>query len=177
MNVVTRLALSVTLIFIAACAPKGETPPETRLDPPTTACTSCEWANFVDKPIRVRRIECTNEGKPEHCHLTTENYEPKREVRIEFQQATGAYNWTLVTPEKPDDRMDCPNLAPDPSNKRVIEGTCIIYDSDHGPAVHFFRATIGPREEDPTKGGLTASFRHTPFGTGPQPVHDGHIHD
>lgn len=170
MNVATRLALLGTLLFFAAC---NKHQPE----PPQTACTDCKWENFVAKPQRVQRIECTNQGKPEHCHLTTENFEPKRDVIVAFDPATGAFNWQLVTPGKPEDRMDCPNLAPDLNDKRVIEGTCIIHDSDHGPAVHFFRATIKPKEEDPTKGRITAAFRHTPFSAaGSDPVHDGHIH-
>lgn len=171
MNVVTRLALLGALLMASSC--KHREPP--RHDPPP--CPMCDWANFVDKPLRVKRIECTNQGKPEHCHLTTENFEPRREVTVTFDKATGAYKWTLVTVNKPADRMDCPNLAADANNKRVIAGTCIITESDHGPAIHFFRATLAPKEEDPKKAGVYAQFQHTPFDSyRSHPVHDGHIH-
>src|SRR5262245_37460114 len=118
---------------------------------PPRACQNCKWENFVGKTMPVKRIECTYDGKPEHCHLTTEKFEPKREVLVVFDSTTGAYNWTLVTPSNPKERMDCPNLAPDKNNWRVIAGTCIIPDSDQGPSVHFFRAEVVPKEEDPTK--------------------------
>ncbi len=171
MHVATRLALLGTLLLISACHKRDPLPPE------PSVCTNCNWQSFVNKPQRVQRIECTNEGKPEHCHLTTENFEPRRDVSVAFDQATGAFSWQLVTPGKPEDRMDCPYLAPDPDDKRVISGTCIIHDAEQGPEVHFFRAQVVPKEEDPTKGRITAAFRHAPFrAAGSEPVHDGHIH-
>ncbi len=182
MKFAIRLAMLGTLLFVNACA--AQTAPKQKLDAaqpkadPDAArgCNGCRWESFLGKPIRVQRIECTYAGKPEHCHLTTEKSEPRREVTVTFDSKTGAFNWQLETPGKPEDRMDCPNLAPDMNNKRLIEGTCIIYDSDHGPAVHFFRATVVPKESNPREPAITAEFRHTPFCTGPEPVHDGHIH-
>lgn len=180
MKNISRLAiLSGALSLLSACQPPADTKVQQLAEQPAadSACVDCKWENFLARPMRVERIECTNQGKPEHCHLTTEKGEPRREVTVTFQQGTGAYDWTLLTPDKPNDRMECPNLAPDIDNPRVIQGTCIIYDSDHGPAVHFFRATIRPKDEDPTKGGVVGEFRHTPFVSGAkEPVHDGHIH-
>lgn len=183
MNVAIRLALLGTLLIISACqtTPSSLTADTNQTQSSLAAgsartCPNCNWENFLNKPIRVKRIECTYAGKPEHCHLTTENFEPRREVTITFDSKTGAYHWRLVTPGKPEDRMECPNLAPDMNNKRLIEGTCIIYDADHGTAVHFFRARIVPKETNPREPAITAEFRHTPFCCGPDPVHDGHIH-
>jgi hypothetical protein len=164
---------------LSACQ-KAEEPPEPKMlseaPVPDTACVDCKWENFVARPIPVQRIECTNAGKPEHCHLTTEDFQPKREVTITYDKTTGAYHWKLATLAKPQESMDCPNLAASRDDRRVIEGTCIIPDSDQGPQVHFFRATVLPREDDPIKGKLSAQFRHTPFDGASQPVHDGNIH-
>jgi hypothetical protein len=139
-------------------------------------CKNCKWENFLERPLQVKRIECLYDQKPEHCHLTTEKFEPKRNVTVTFDAKTGAYNWQLATPGKPEERMDCSNLAPDKDNWRVIAGTCIIPNPDQGPAVHFFRAELKPREEDPKKVSVVASFSHTPYGIGQRPVHDGNIH-
>lgn len=188
--IILTIMLGVT-VLLSACQKPAEPPapapaatelasaePKTlyEAEVPDTACAECRLENFVARPVPVQRIECTNDGKPEHCHLTTENFNPKREVTITYDKTTGAYHWKLASLEKPSESMDCPNLAPSKDNRRVLEGTCIIPDSDQGPQVHFFRATVVPREDKPAESKLIAEFRHTPFTGASQPVHDGVIH-
>ncbi len=193
MNVVIRLTLLGALSILSACQPevpppapapapqpKEETKPVDRAPVPSTACRGCQWKNFLNKPNRVERLECTNGGKPEHCHLAVEDGMPKRLVTLTFDKTFGSYNWKLVSPEpgQEKNRMDCPNLAPNPNNDRVIEGTCIIFNSDQGPAVHFFRATLLPFEENPQVPSIYFEFGHTPFDDCAKPAHEGggHVH-
>jgi hypothetical protein len=73
--------------------------------------------------------------------------------------------------------MDCTNLALNPVNPRVIEGTCLIGNPDGTSTVHFFRSTLAPREDDVSKPGVFFRFQHKPFTVGQDPVHNGEGHD
>jgi hypothetical protein len=192
MNVVIRLTLLGALAILSACGQNlaaGPPPTEPRDGPkpvsqapvPETACRKCKLENFLQKPHRVQSLECTNEGKPEHCHLEVKDGMPNREVTLTYNQRLGSYNWVLASPEKGQEknRMECPNLIQNPDNKRVIEGTCIIFNSDQGTDAHFFRATVKPRDDDPIKAEIYFEFGHAPFDAcSARPAHDGggHIH-
>jgi hypothetical protein len=182
MSFAKLFALLGALSMVSACARQdtgGDTPKVVDSAPvPDTGCEYCRWSNFIDRPLRVWRVECTNEGKPEDCHLQTEKGEPKRIVTVNFDGTTGAYRVRLVSPEKGQEQnfMTCDNVAPDPDNKRVIEGTCLIHHSDQGAEVHFFRGTVSPSEKDPSKATPRMRFQHKPFSREPAPVHEGDVH-
>ena len=176
-----RFAVLGALTIVSACHtqdPGKDAPKPVDTAPvPDTACEYCRWQNFLDRPLRVWRIECTNEGKPEDCHLQTEKGKPERLVTVKLDRTTGAYSVRLDTPAQgmEQERMVCDNVAPNPDNKRVIEGTCLIYHSDQGADVHFFRGTVSPNEKDPAKATPHMRFQHKPFSE-PAPVHDGEVH-
>jgi hypothetical protein len=183
MSFANRFALLGALLIVSACArhdvARDKPRPVDSAPVPDTVCEYCRWANFTGRPLRVWRIECTYEDKPdENCHLQTEKGKPERVVYVNFDQSSGAYSVRLESPDKEEakNRMVCENVAPDPYNKRVIEGTCLIYNSDQGPEVHFFRGTVSPNEKDPSKASPHMRFQHKPFSREPAPVHEGDVH-
>jgi hypothetical protein len=180
MKAVIRLTLLGVLSILSACEEgEGYPKPVQEAAVSDTRCKNCNWATFLGETHKVQRLECMNDGKPEHCHLTVEDGKPVREVTVTFNQEFGSYDWELRSPEPGQEkyRMICPNLAPDPDNKRIISGTCIIPESDQGPSVHFFRATIAPLETDPTMPTVYFEFGHRPFDScKSRPAHDGGGH-
>lgn len=182
MNVAIRLTLLGAMLMMTACQKKDVPPPDgPPKDPPgqQTACDGCDWQNFVDKPIKIVWIECTSDdGKPVPCNWTTTQGEPNRELTVTFDPATGSYSWQLVSPGKEGDRMNCTNLAKNPNNPRIIEGTCLIGNGDGTFTVHFFRSSLAPREDNAKVAGVFFRFQHKPFAlASDDPVHNGEGHD
>jgi hypothetical protein len=214
MKIELRLTLACALLVLAACgdkdsaapSPPAQAAPEaavsTNATPPPAAaaevataalapCRHCKWGEFLNKEekLTVDRLECTNtSGNPEHCHLETPKPGLKRHILVMEDQASGGYSFELKTRGGGQEahRMECVNLVPDLDNPRVIEGTCKVWNADHGPGVHHFRALLQPREDgamwpDNTPWPeIVFNISHKPFALSPQgdPVHngEGHVH-
>ena len=179
MKVAIRLTLLGAVLLMSACAKKDVPPPDGPPKDPDprqeVACEGCDWQNFVDKQIRIPWIECTTEqGQPVECNFTTDKGVPTREATVTRETGTGAFKWTLVSPDpgKDNDKMECTNLAQNPDNLRIIEGTCLIGNPDGTSTVHFFRVRLAPREDDTSKAGMFFWWRHKPFTSEQDPVHN-----
>jgi hypothetical protein len=187
-----RLLLPLVCLAIAACskeevAPEGAktempaTPAVAAAVPADNECDDCRWETFLNKQVPVDMVECTNsQNQLYHCHLRTRAFKPQREVTVMHDQATGGYSFKLETRESGQeaDRMECANLVPDSSDARIIQGTCLIQNSEHGIGVHHFKATVQPQKTPPYEAEIMFEFRHEAFGAAAQgePVHNGEGH-
>jgi hypothetical protein len=188
MNFATRLTTVGALLSLAGCGGSGtdesakqaQDAKNSAAAEVTADCETCRWSTFLNKQVKVKRVWCT---KPtgevmEKCHLKTDKSKPAREIMVMHDEATDGYRVVIETRESGGeaDRAECVNLVQDHDNPRVIEGTCVIYNSDSGPGVHHFRASVVPSEEDPTKPEIKFEFRHGKFSGAPDPVHNGEGH-